>query len=291
MSNLKQPYTIQSQETNSLFFVDYYITMPLFVLGSLMNGYALAVAWRWRDHIIVERIHTIMMGMVGACFLMTLSSVIQYSIWLHLANDAFYRAEALFASIALDCLLSLNLSLAIERFSIVRCVQESVRRRLHLAVAVFASVAGFVVIITFATSPSEDIVSPSHDPQAIIWEVTVGIFLTVVFSSIIVLYTSTYMYAVSALKKMTTAGLLTSGLEAVQRRVLFRSITMFVTLAFGYLPQVVTLAAKNVFEFKDEYGVANAIAWTAIALDGCLTPLLVVYFIPELRARLFVWRN
>ncbi|KAJ3010610.1 UNVERIFIED_CONTAM: hypothetical protein HDU68_002054 [Siphonaria sp. JEL0065] len=91
-------------------------------------------------------------------------------------------------------------------------------------------------------------------------------------------YASTYIHAAERLRKVTGI----SHAEALARKVLIRCILMSSGMLICYLPRMIV---QLVFDSRTEYdSFATSIANVFASFDVVLTPGLILYFRPDVRA-------
>ncbi|KAI9343189.1 hypothetical protein BDR26DRAFT_858696 [Obelidium mucronatum] len=284
-------YIPQSTQTTDIFVADYFLNVPIYLLGMLMNGAVLLTLIRNREHLMQERMHTIMAYIIGATFAWSAFSATKYLLWLVHASDLFYRLSAFLSSLAMVLLFVLNLLLSIERFIIVRSLTQkrSIRRGATIAVWCFTCMILLINMGVFATSPSINTVTPEYPLQKKVWIATMATSFVIVTTAIIALYISTFIYSAYYIKRMD-ASLFQIPSASVQWQLFWNCVAMFGSLVVSYGPQMMLVIGAQFYVkgISDENKrVMRVVAHTALALDTVWTPLLAVYFMPQVRRKIF----
>ncbi|ORY40391.1 hypothetical protein BCR33DRAFT_363811 [Rhizoclosmatium globosum] len=128
--------------------------------------------------------------------------------------------------------------------------------------------------------------SKADQIQFIVWLITISAGCLVAFPVIIYCYASTYRYLSAQLREAMSNVRIDKWESMMQKRLLFNSITMALSVVLCYLPNVVVIvlySAKVVDAASLTGKWLAVIAFFALALDVVITPILIMYFMNPIK--------
>ncbi|KAJ3112515.1 hypothetical protein HK100_002308 [Physocladia obscura] len=199
-----------------------------------------------------------------------------------------------------------NVSLAAERYFLL---QPQARRQ--YLIAIYAGFFGIAIVMTvdFLIWPGSDGIHPSSSTGIILWMVLASIDFVCSTLLTTYFYVKTYQFTshqltnnprvVAAfasddeLHRTTTfnPAYLHNICADVDKKVYIQCATLSASLIFCYFPfwvvNIITVSNGGVFP-DDPNGISWSIALVLLSVDAIFTPVLVMYFKPEIRAKFLI---
>ncbi|KAJ3231223.1 hypothetical protein HDU81_003916 [Chytriomyces hyalinus] len=222
--NLYEPRTMQNEPNFVLF---YYIDLPIFVIGTLFNGYILQTIVFNYSKLVRDRLDRCVALLIGAYFTWCVAATVQYSVWLFHASSWFYRLSAIVTSMQIIMLFGANTLMvsmrapsfssfvqpknknsdswletkALERFFMIRDYSVQQSSKYVVGVIVYIGVMCGLIVALFISSPTHDAIWPANPVEQSIWTVSMLLSFVIMSVSIAVLYTLTFRYSSRMLRE------------------------------------------------------------------------------------------
>ncbi|KAJ3070120.1 hypothetical protein HDU98_006838 [Podochytrium sp. JEL0797] len=219
---------------SAVFRVTYYATLPIYVLGGLTNLAVLATILK-NKNLLVFRLDKIIFSLLFICLVWSISAATRYILYLFSNFDyssTLNRVLALETSVVVACIFGCNLLLAMERYFVVKQIGEQ-SNKWYIGVITAIGTLCIVDTVVFITSPSRNSMTPDLWLQSIIWHACLVFLFISTITSIVVLYTRTFLDIRQKLRANLEQG---RALFLAQAKVLKYCIAMGSSLAICYLP-------------------------------------------------------
>ncbi|KAJ3394064.1 hypothetical protein HDU80_010599 [Chytriomyces hyalinus] len=296
--NLYEPRTMQNEPNFVLF---YYIDLPIFVVGTLFNGFILQTIIFNYSKLVRDRLDRCVALLIGAYFSWCVAATVQYSVWLFHASSWFYRLSAIVTSMQIIMLFGANTLMALERFFMIRDYSVRQSSKYVVGVIVYIGVMCGLIVGLFISSPSHDAIWPANPVEQSIWTVSMLLSFVIMSISIAVLYTLTFRYSSRMLReafesmKMTPrdseAGQVYAHNASIshlqlQRKILNKCFLMFGIIFFSYAPEAfsfVLVRTLKLNQWDQPIFGFQTVARILLVLDVLISPAFVLYFMTDLR--------
>ncbi|KAJ3237174.1 hypothetical protein HDU78_004237 [Chytriomyces hyalinus] len=290
--NHYEPRTMQNEPNFILF---YYIDLPIFVMGTLFNGYILQTILRNYSRLVRDRLDRCVTLLIGTYFTWSVAATVQYSVWLFHASSWFYRLSAMSTSIQILLVFGANTLMALERFFLIREYSVHQTSKHISGVIVYIGVMCGIIVAVFVSSPSLDAIWPAHPVEQTIWTVTMLLSFILMSLSIAVLYTLTFRYS----SKMLRDAMKITGSDAIghpqrvsishlhlQRKILSKCFLMFGIVFCSYAPEAlsfVLVRALKLNQWEQPIFWFQTVSRVLLVLDVIVSPAFVLYFMTDIR--------
>ncbi|KAI8844535.1 hypothetical protein BJ741DRAFT_588693 [Chytriomyces cf. hyalinus JEL632] len=295
-TNLYEPRTMQNEPNFILF---YYIDLPIFVMGTLFNGYILQTILRNYSRLVRDRLDRCVTLLIGTYFTWSVAATVQYSVWLFHASSWFYRLSAMSTSMQILLVFGANTLMALERFFLIRDYSVHQTSKHISGVIVYIGVMCGIIVAVFVSSPSHDAIWPAHPVEQTIWTVTMLLSFIVMSVSIAVLYTLTFRYSSKMLREAFDTMKMTAGSDAIvhpqrasishlqlQRKILSKCFLMFGIVFFSYAPEALSFVLVRTLklnQWEQPIFWFQTVSRVLLVLDVLVSPAFVLYFMTDIR--------
>ncbi|KAJ3075023.1 hypothetical protein HDU98_009467 [Podochytrium sp. JEL0797] len=272
-------------KTSSYYQFHYYVLVPTLCVGLPLNTVVIAGLMSGRRRLMNSQVDTVLASMV---ILLIAYSILQLS---NYTAAGFYlpavglRIIAALNSILWMFLFTANAFLAISRSSVVSggVNAKMNHERLQLWILVQAGIGSCVTIWVFSTSNSTTAVIPDNAYQALVWVITMGVIQSSTNATILVFYARTYWMSRSLLSTMEDE-IPEAFRTRMSYQLTFNCAVMSLVFMVYYFPSwtMAVVVALGHYSSND-YIMVCAFEWL-LYLDVVVTPILVLYFKPSLRA-------
>ncbi|KAJ3070117.1 hypothetical protein HDU98_006835 [Podochytrium sp. JEL0797] len=275
------------------------LKFPTYCLGVLINGVFLAVMIRKRKTLLQTRIDLIYAFLMFVCFVWSVTEVLLFAVWgnsdeLISGPETMNQIIATIQSLPVCLMISGNVQLALERYSILREVPwKSIRTTVYSYIA-FAIAVTTTMLASFFTSPCSNQIFPDHKPQLLAWVISASLGFLVGFASIIYFYASTYSFIKQKLATNLADHHVDNLRMLLQRKVLRNSIIMTAGTLICYVPEsiAITMLSMRLLNKNSVGGVvAISLCFEMVSLDVIVTPALILYFSEPLKNSIVLWRR
>ncbi|KAI8619490.1 hypothetical protein BC830DRAFT_1104129 [Chytriomyces sp. MP71] len=268
-----------TSENEPFFWILYGVDMPVFCVGLILNSLILftyTMNWRW---LLRDRLDRILALLVGCSLIWCIKNLVG-GIWmLYSYSPRAFISDNVLVALCLNLSFWSNLLLALERYAVVREIQYD-RTKLYLLISVAFMLFCSTAIITLGFAITDIAVL-----QKALWIAFMPATLLVTTVTTVTLYANSYLYTRARLIEANLGPAF--DISRAKASVLKNCIVMTASFAFSFLPSILSMmgvfasgvdpASSRVAYFFE------ALGYVCGAVDGVLTPLLTLYFVPELR--------
>ncbi|KAJ3025015.1 UNVERIFIED_CONTAM: hypothetical protein HDU68_007563 [Siphonaria sp. JEL0065] len=260
---------------------EYTVQLPIYSLGTLVNGVVLFVILHRRQVLLRTRIDQIYCALISVCLCWAVFGIVHTL----LPKDDVVTQQLSAA---------LNVLLALERYRILREIPFPQMKKWFLASITFTSSIFIIFIACFIASPCSNGVYPDHMPILLTYLGTASLGFLVGLPAMIILYISTYRHVTTKLSAALADHHTDQIRHMIQQKVLRNTVIMTAGTLICYLPLsiLMTLRGLKIVDINTIWGISlNEAIFTIVSLDVLFTPCLIIYFSASLSAFLRFWEK